>query len=82
MSQSNNGSFWPIVLFVIGLAFLMQLFAGNSGSSTSTSNVNTGSGEYRYAKERFRQEGFSDADSATAAEAVIKFHNTQKARGR
>lgn len=85
MSNSSNTGFWPIVLFVVVGALVAQLFSGGSSSSTtttSTPSVNTGSVEYRYAKERFKQEGYSDADSATAADAVIRFHEAQKARNR
>lgn len=84
MTNSNNGSIWPIVLIIFGVAFVLQLFSGNSSSTTSSTapTVNSNSFEYRYAKERFKQEGFSNADSDTAAQAVIKFHEAQKARQR
>lgn len=81
MSNSNNTSIWPIVWIVIGVAVVLQMFTNNNTTS-STPTVDSNSFEYRYAKERFKQEGFSNADSATAAEAVVKFHEAQKARNR
>ena len=84
MSNNNSGSIWPIVWVVLGLAVILQMIAGNNSSSTATSTstpANTGSFEYRYAKERFKQEGFSNSDADTAARAVLKFHEAQKARG-
>lgn len=85
MSNTNNNTgIWPIVLFIVVGALVAQMFSGGGGSSTTSSpaSSNSGSVEYRYAKERFKQEGYNDADSATAAEAVIKFHEAQKARNR
>jgi hypothetical protein len=83
MSNSNNGSIWPIVWIVLGLAVVLQMIAGNNSSSTTSTATpaDTGSFEYRYAKERFKQEGFNNSDADTAARAVIKFHEAQKARG-
>lgn len=86
MSNSNNGSIWPIVFIVVGVALVLQLLGGGNNSSTTTTTTstpaNTGSFEYRYAKERFKQEGFSNSDADTAARAVLKFHEAQKAQGR
>lgn len=84
MANSNNGSIWPVVLLVVGVALFLQLLSGGGSSTTTTTSpsVNTGSFEYRYAKERFKQEGFSNSDADTAAQAVIKFHEAQKARQR
>jgi hypothetical protein len=65
-----------VVLFILGALF----GGGGSSSSTSTTSTNSGSANYRYAKERFRQEGFSDSDASEAASAVIKFHEAQKAQ--
>lgn len=83
MSNSNNGSIWPIVWIVLGLAVVLQMLGGNNSTSTTSTATptNTGSFEYRYAKERFKQEGYSNSDADTAARAVIKFHEAQKARG-
>ena len=85
MSNSNSGSIWPIVWILLGVAVVLQMIAGNNSSSTTSTSTstpsNTGSFEYRYAKERFKQEGFSNSDADTAARAVLKFHEAQKARG-
>lgn len=75
---NNNTNFWPIVLIVIGIAALLQVFSINSANTTATTPTTSNTFEYRYAKERFRQEGFSSADADTAAKAVIKFHEAQK----
>lgn len=85
MSGNNNTSIWPIVWVVIGVAVVLQMFAGNNTTTTSSSytpSVDSNSFEYRYTKERFKQEGFSNSDADTAAQAVIKFHEAQKARQR
>lgn len=81
MSNSNNTNFWQIILLALVAGVIVQMLLGDSSSSSSAPATNTNSVEYRYAKERFRQEGFNDSDAATAADAVIKFHEAQKARG-
>lgn len=84
MSNENNGSFWPVILFAIGLAVAIQMIAGSSSttSSSTPATVDTNSFEYRYARERFRQEGMSTSDADTAAKAVAKFQEAQRARSR
>jgi hypothetical protein len=85
MSNNNNSSgIWPIVGLLFVIAVIIQMIAGNNNTTSTTSPspaTNSGSFEYRYAKERFKQEGFSNSDAETAARAVIKFHEAQKARG-
>ena len=86
MSNNNSSSIWPIVLIIFGLAVLVQMISGNTSDSVSTVSstptpAGSGNVEYRYAKERFKQEGFSNSDADTAARAVIKFNEAQKARG-
>jgi len=44
------------------------------------STVGTDSFEYRFVKERFKVEGFSEREASEAAKAVIKFHNSQQNR--
>lgn len=78
MSNSNNTSFWPLILVAAVLGALVQIIAGGNDSSPAPTNTN--SAEYRYTKERFKQEGFSNSDADTAAKAVLKFHEAQKAR--
>jgi hypothetical protein len=60
----------------------MIVGSGTSATTATQPTPNTTSVEYQYAKERFRQEGFNSADSDTAAKAVLKFHEAQKARAR
>jgi hypothetical protein len=84
-NNSSNTSIWPLIIAAAVIGVVVQMIAGgNQSSSTSTTSTptNTGSVEYRYAKERFRQEGFSSSDADTAARAVLKFHEAQKAQGR
>jgi uncharacterized membrane protein YjjP (DUF1212 family) len=87
MKQSNDSSSWPLIVFVFVVCIFISMLFGNgtnstsSTSSTSTSAPDKSSFEYRYAKERVKQEGYSDREAAQAAEAIIKFHNAQKARG-
>lgn len=83
MSQSgNNGGFWVIVLIVIGVAAFLNALSGGGGGSTTTSapSVDRGSFEHRYATERLKQEGYNSTEAQQAADAIIKFHNAQKAR--
>jgi hypothetical protein len=80
MSQNNGSSgVWVIVLAVVGFAMLLNLISGNSGGTTTTTSapINRSSPEHRYATERFRQEGYSRAESEQAADAVIKFQRAQ-----
>jgi hypothetical protein len=84
MANTNGNSTWVIVLIVLGIAmFLNALGGGNSGGTTSSSpSVDRSSFEHRYATERFKQEGYSAAESQQAADAVIKFNEAQRARSR
>jgi len=80
--QSSLGG-W-VILF-LGFTFIVAAFDGcNESTTTTTTSSGTtysqSSPEYRYAKERFKQEGLSDSDARTAADAVIKFHNAQQNR--
>jgi hypothetical protein len=80
-TNSNGGGVWILVGIVFAIALLGSLF-GNPNNRATSNYVNPNSPEYRYAQERMRLEGYSDADSKTAAEAVVKFHNAQKNRNR
>lgn len=82
-NNNNNSSFWPLIIIAGVIGVIVQMLAGNSQSHTATTTTptNTNSVEYRYAKERFKQEGYSSSDADTAARAVLKFHEAQKARG-
>lgn len=86
MSQSNNSSnVWVLVFIVIAVAaFLGGLNGGgntrSSNTATAPAGVDRGSFEHRYATERLKQEGYSKSEAQQAADAIIKFHNAQKAR--
>lgn len=84
--MSNNGSYsngpiWLICGIIMFLALLSNLFSKNGPSSAPQSyEPDRSSFEYRYAKERFKQEGYSINEAAQAADAVLKFHRAQQAR--
>lgn len=83
MSKTGDSSgFWVLVAIAIGFAMLLQAIGGGGGSSTSSTSPASGSPEHRYVRERFRQEGYNDADSRQAADAILKFHEAQKNRNR
>lgn len=73
--MNQNGS-------MIGIVLVLALIGGTISSCNNNSNVgssvDTNSFDYRYAKERVRLEGYSDKESAQAAEAIIKFQNAQR----
>lgn len=72
---------WVIVLAVVGFAMLLNLIGGNGGGSssgpTSPPAVDRGSAEHKYVTERFKREGYSQAESEQAADAIIKFQRAQ-----
>lgn len=83
-NESNSGIWVFVLALAIGSA-VAGLFNGGGSSTSSTAttytpSVDTNSVEYKYAKERVRLEGYSDKESAQAAEAIIKFHNAQQNR--
>jgi hypothetical protein len=62
---------------------IMALFATcNTTNTNYTPKVNTNSFDYKYSKARFKVEGYSDKDSAVAAEAITKFYQSQQNRSR
>ena len=76
-------------VFVIGgiflLALLANMFSGSSSSrtySSASSGPDRSSREYRYVEERMKLEGMSGSYAKTAADAVMRFHEAQKARQR
>jgi hypothetical protein len=81
--MNNNKSIWPILFIVLFAGVFIQTLLGcheSPSGNSSTPRSEPNSFEYRYAKERLKQEGYSDKNSATAAEAILKFHNAQKNR--
>lgn len=81
-NNSQNSGFWFLVLCFIGFAMFLQAITGGSSNSapSSSSSSSDNSFERRYTEQRFRQEGYSSKDAATAADAVIKFQRAQEAR--
>lgn len=83
--KSNEVTNWPQLLIVgIAVVFVLQLL-GSSGCDTGPSGTydvprSPSDPARRYVEGRFRQEGYSAQDSATAAEAVLKFQRAQDAR--
>lgn len=75
-------------MFVIGgivvLTLLANMFSGSSSRtySSASSGPDRSSREYRYVEERMKLEGMSGSDAKTAADAVMRFHEAQKARQR
>jgi hypothetical protein len=82
----NDGGIWFVILFIVGIVGFIQALTGGGSSSSSVSSssggADRGSFEHRYATERFKQEGYSAAESQQAADAVIKFHNAQQNRNK
>lgn len=84
MSNNNISPLgWAVIIAVV-CAFIGQMLNGNNTTTTTTTTTYTpsSSAEQRYVEQRFRQEGFSASESATAAEAVLKFQRAQEARKR
>lgn len=84
-NQNNNQSMWPVFLVVLFLGSLISAMFSSASSNTTTTQSyepDTSSREYRYVKERVKLEGYSDKEAAQAADAIMKFHNAQKARQR
>lgn len=80
MSNSDSGLsiFWVFILVMLGLVLIGNAIIGDNGGTSVAPS--TSSPEFRYAKERFKQEGYNSSDAETAAKAVIKFHEAQKSR--
>lgn len=83
--MSNNKNFWPVILIALLAGVVVQSMFISCAPTSNTGNtggfdVDTSSFEHRYATERFKQEGYSNKDARTAADAVMKFHNAQKNR--
>jgi hypothetical protein len=81
-NNNNSGSLWPvfIIVLLVGSA-LATMLSSSVSNQTATFSPDTTSREYRYVKERVKLEGYSDREAAQAADAIMKFHNAQKARG-
>lgn len=79
--KNDTSGVWTLIVFVFVVGMIISMLTGNNTStSTTTFNPTPDSFEYRYAKERVKLEGYSDREAAQAAEAIVKFHEAQKAR--
>lgn len=80
--QQSNSGFWLIAIIVVAVAMFLNALGGGGTSTTTTStpSVDRSSFEHRYATERLKQEGYSNAEAQQAADAIIKFHNAQQNR--
>jgi hypothetical protein len=59
-------------------AILCGFCIGCNNSENYSPPIDADSFDYKYSKTRFKMEGFSDKDSATAARAIMKFNEAQK----
>lgn len=77
-------SFGVLAAAIFILAVLMTIVrtAVEPTGGTTTYQPDPTSFNHRYATERFRQEGYSQAESQQAADAVVKFHEAQKRRNK
>jgi len=82
MDNNQNGCGFLIAV-IFGLALITSTVQScTGGSGTYTPTPDRSSFEHRYAKERVKLEGYSDSEAQQAADAIIKFHEAQKARNR
>lgn len=82
--RNDDWGFWLIVVASAGLAVIAQTILGGNSSSAPPAppGVDRGSFEHKYATERLKQEGYSQAESQQAADAILKFHNAQQNRSK
>lgn len=81
--STDNTTIWVICAIVLVASAIVGAFSPSGSTSAPSSSSyapEQNSFEYRYARERFRQEGYSSADADTAAKAVYKFHQAQQSR--
>jgi hypothetical protein len=85
--KQNTNGMWVIIGLVFAMAFIMQLFSGGQSSTSSSSYTSTGSTttmsgtpERRYVEGRLRQEGYNQAETQEATNAILKFHQAQQNR--
>lgn len=84
MNQQNSGGFaWPVFIVALIIGIIASIVGSvNAPAPQATFEPDQSSREHQYVKNRFKLEGYSDAESKQAADAVLKFHNAQKARQR
>lgn len=83
-NSSDNSLIWLVCGLILVSTVFVNMFAANDASNLpstpQTSDPASHTPEYQYARTRFRQEGYSAAESDAAASAVYKFHQAQQAR--
>jgi len=85
MNQNNNGGFgWPVLIVALIIGIMASIVGSIKAPAPqhATFEPDHSSFEHRYVKERVKLEGYSDAESKQAADAIIKFHNAQQERKR
>lgn len=84
MNDKNGCGFLIAIVFGFALvsSAVQSCNSSGGGSYTPSATSNNNSFEHRYVKERVKLEGYSDSEAQQAADAIIKFHEAQKARKR
>jgi hypothetical protein len=83
MNRDEKQSMAPVFIIVLLIGALFSIVVANRVTTErATFAPDDSSFEHRYVKERFKLEGYNDAESKQAADAIIKFHNAQQARQR
>jgi hypothetical protein len=80
-AQSNNTGCGVIAMLFIGAVFILSLFAPNRPEESDRKFYPVDADErfqHEYAKQRFKLEGYSDADSTQAADAIMRFQRAQQ----
>ena len=72
----------PVTVLVIAIAALMALVGMIGGENKTAPTTDRSDRNYRYVEERMKLEGMSSSEARQAADAVVKFHEAQKARQR
>jgi hypothetical protein len=79
--NTSDGGMWPIVIVAMIIAIIASFVGSNNATQQATTSEPTrASNEHRYATERFKLEGYNTTEAKQAADAILKFHNAQKAR--
>lgn len=83
MNNNQNGcGFLVAIVFALALVSSAIQSCNPHSNSNYSPAVDSNSFEHRYVKERVKLEGYSDEESKQAADAIIRFHEAQKARNR
>jgi len=82
MSANKFESWLSFIIFLMIGVFIQMMMVGCGGTDTSSTTSSTTSvnkdASWNYANERLKREGYSNKESAEAADAIIKFHNSKK----